>query len=283
MAMSELRRKMTEDMQLRGLSEKTREAYVAAVAGVAKFYNRSPDRLSEEEIRNFFLHLINERKAARSTVTIYLCGIKFFYEKTLGRKWVVFELIRPKKRLKLPVVLALEEVRRLLTLVRNPVARMALRMIYSCGLRLSEGIHLQVEDIDSQRMLVRVRNGKGGKDRDVPLPEKILEHLRAYWAAFRPPRPWLFPAKNKKGPLSDTSLQKTFKAAVRESGIGKDVSIHSLRHSYATSLLENGVDLRVIQQILGHKSPNTTSIYTHLTKKTVDRLHATVNYLMNEL
>lgn len=281
--MSELRRKMTEDMQLRGFSERTQRSYLDAVKGLAKFYHRSPDNLSEEEIRDFFLHLINERGAARSTVTIYLCGIKFFYEKTLERQWAVFHLIRPKKRVKLPVVLTLEEVRHLLSLVVNPLARTALRMIYSCGLRLSEGIHLQVEDIDSKRMLVRVRNGKGGKDRYVPLPEKTLEHLRTYWATLRPPRPWLFPARNARQPLSPTSLQKTFKAVVRQSGIEKDASIHTLRHSYATCLLENGIDLRCIQEILGHKSAQTTSIYTHLTNKTVDRLHATVNYLMNDL
>ncbi len=273
---------MIHDMQLRGFSERTQESYVGAVKGLTKFYMRSPDQLSEEEIRGFFLHLINERRAARSTVTIYLCGIKFFYERTLGKEWGVFDLVRPRKREKLPVVLALEEVRRLLSLVANPVARMALRMIYSCGLRLSEGIHLQVEDIDSKRMVVRVRHGKGGKDRYVPLPERTLEHLRAYWALSRP-RPWLFPARNGAGPLSDTSLQKTFKAVVRQSGIEKNVSIHSLRHSYATSLLENGMDLRVIQEVLGHRSPQTTSIYTHLTKKTVDKLHATVNHLMSEL
>jgi len=273
---------MIHDMQLRGFSEKTQESYVGAVKGLAKFYMRSPDQLSEEEIRGFFLHLINERRAARSTVTIYLCGIKFFYERTLGKEWGVFDLVRPRKREKLPVVLALEEVRHLLSLVAKPVARMALRMIYSCGLRLSEGIHLRVEDIDSKRMVVRVSDGKGGKDRDVPLPEKTLEHLRAYWVLSRP-RPWLFPAKSGARPLSDTSLQKTFKAVVRQSGIEKNVSIHSLRHSYATSLLENGMDIRVIQEVLGHRSPQTTAIYTHLTKKTVDKLHATVNHLMSEL
>jgi integrase/recombinase XerD len=281
-AMTELRRRMTEDMQLRGFSERTQRSYIDAVKGIAKFYMRSPDQLSEEEVRDFFVHLISERGAARSTVTIYLCGIKFFYEKTLGREWLVFDLIRPKKRVKLPVVLALEEVRHLLYMVVNPVARTALRMIFSCGLRLSEGIHLQVEDIDSLRMLVRVRNGKGGKDRYVPLPQRTLEHLREYFALYRP-RPWLFPAKDGKGPFSPTNLQKTFKAVVRRSGIEKDASIHTLRHSYATYLLENGIDIRTIQQILGHKSPQTTAIYTHLTQKTVDRLHATVDAMMAQL
>ena len=172
--MTELRRRMTEDMQLRGLSERTQQSYIDAVRGLTKFYHRPPDQLGEEEIRNFFLHLINERGAARSTVTVYLCGIKFFYEKTLKRQWPVFHLVRPKKRVKLPEILTLQEVRYLLSEAANPVARMALTMIYSCGLRLSEGIHLKTGDIDSDRMLVAVRNGKGGKDRYVPLPERTL-------------------------------------------------------------------------------------------------------------
>lgn len=280
--MTELRRRMTEDMQLRGYSKRTQESYVDAVKGLSRFYNRSPDLISEEEVRLFFLHLINEKQAARSTVTIYLCGIKFFYEKTLGREFPILDLIRPRKRKKLPVVLSLEEVRSLLSLVVNPVARMALKVIYSCGLRLSEGIQLRVEDIDSQRMLVHVRNGKGGNDRLVPLARKTLEDLRVYWASFRP-RPWLFPAKDGLAPISPTSLQKTFKAVVRQSTIEKNASIHSLRHSYATHLLENGIDIRIIQQILGHKSPQTTSLYAHLTKKIIDRLETTVNYLMNQL
>jgi len=280
--MTELRNRMIQDMQLRGLSGKTQKSYTDAVKGLAKFYKRPPDQLTEQQIRDFFLHLINERGAARSTVTIYLCGIKFLYEKTLSRQWEIFDLIRPKNTTKLPVVLALEEVKQLLGLVRNPVAGMALRTIYSCGLRLSEGTHLQVGDVDSKRMSIHVHHGKGGRDRNVPLPEKTLEHLREYWAQLRP-RPWLFPAKDRVKPISDASLQKTFKVVVRGSGIGKDVHIHSLRHSSATHLLENGVDLRVIQEILGHKNVKTTSIYTHLTQKTVERLHATINYLMSDL
>ncbi len=179
-------------------------------------------------------------------------------------------------------MLSLEEVRHLLSIVIHPVAAMALRMIYSCGLRLSEGIQLEVGDIDSQRMQVRVRNGKGGKDRYVPLAQRTLDHLRAYWTLSHP-RPLLFPARNGQDPLSATTVQKTFKAALRQSGIEKNASVHSLRHAYATHFLENGIDLRVIQEILGHKSPKTTAIYTHLTQQSVDRLHTTVNLLMNDL
>lgn len=277
--MTELRRRMTEDMQLHGFSEKTQACYVGAVKSLAGYYHRFSDKVSEEEIRQFFLYLVNEKGVANSTLTVHLCGIKFFYEQTLKREWRIFELIRGKRREKLPVVLSPEEVHTLLSLVRNDVIRTALTTIYSCGLRLNEGTHLEVTDIDSARMLVRVRNGKGGKDRYVPLAERTLELLRAYWTMKHPSR-WLFPASNAKGPISNTTLQKAFKITVDQSNIGKKVSIHSLRHSYATHLLENNVDLRVIQEILGHKSPKTTAIYTHLTPKTIDTLKVTINRLM---
>ena len=277
--MTELRSRMIQDMQLHGLAARTRQSYVDAVKGLARFYQRAPDRLSEDEIRSFFLHLINEKGAARSTVTIYLCGIKFFYETTLGRNLPILEIVRPAKRHKLPVVLSTEEVNNLLERVKNPVHRMCLTLIYACGLRLSEGLHLRVEDIDSDRMLVAVRNGKGGKDRYVPLPERTLEQLRAYWMLHRP-KTWLFSTKTGQLPLNPTTLQKTFKVVVRQSGIGKNASVHTLRHSYATYLLESGVNLRVIQELLGHKSPHTTAIYTHLTQKTVDQLATVINRLM---
>jgi integrase/recombinase XerD len=280
--MTELRRRMIEDMDLRGFSPKTQRAYIGAVRGLAEFHRRSPDQLSEEEIREFFLHLVNVKHAARSTVTIHLCGIKFFFEKTLGRELPVLNLVRPRTRVKRPVVLSTTEVKELLGLVRHPVCRMALTVIYSCGLRVSEGMHLKVSDIDGQRMLVRVENGKGGKDRYVPLPERTRELLRGYYAMYRP-KTWLFPASNGDGPYCVTNVQKAFRAVVRQSGIGKAASVHTLRHSYATHLVENGVHLRTIQEILGHKSSQTTAVYTHLTQKMVDSLSSTVNTLMADL
>src|SRR5512143_413499 len=277
--MTELRSRMIQDMQLHGLAARTRQSYVAAVKELAKFYQRPPDLLSEDEIRDYFLHLINVKGAARGTITIHLCAVKFFYETTLGRKLPILEIVRPAKRRKLPVVLATHEVHDLLERVRNPVHRMCLTLIYACGLRLSEGTHLRVEDIDSERMLLAVRNGKGGCDRYVPLPRLTLEQLRAYWLLQRP-KTWLFASKRGTLPLNSSSLQKTFQAVVRASGIGKKASVHTLRHSYATYLLENRVNLRVIQELLGHKSPNTTAIYTHLTQKAVAELATTLNGLM---
>jgi integrase/recombinase XerD len=280
--MSAIRQHMIEDMQLHGYSAKTQTAYVGAVRGLVKYYKRSPEAITQEEVRAYFLWLVKERGVARSTLTIHLSGIKFLFEKTLKREWIIFNLVRPQKRKKLPVILSPEETKHLLFLIRMPKARMALTVIYACGLRLSEGLHLKVQDIDSQRMLLWVRNGKGGKDRYVPLPERLLTMLRAYWK-LQKPSSYFFFGRDKKIALSDTSLQHTFKAALRESGIRKEASIHTLRHSYATHLLERGIDLRVIQELLGHKSPQTTAIYTHLTDKSFQTLTETLNSLLADL
>jgi integrase/recombinase XerD len=277
-----MRQRMIEDMQLHGYSAKTQTAYVGAVRGLAKYYRRSPEEITQEEVRAYFLWLVKERGVARSTLMIHLSGIKFLFEKTLKREWIIFNLVRPQKRTKLPVVLSSEETKYLLSLVRLPKSHMALTVIYACGLRLNEGLHLRVQDIDSQRMLIWIRNGKGGKDRYVPLPQRLAEILRAYWKSHKPSSYFFF-SKDKNTALSDTSLQHTFKAALRESGIRKAASIHTLRHSYATHLLERGVDLRVIQELLGHKSPQTTAIYTHLTDKSFQTLAETLNSLISDL
>jgi integrase/recombinase XerD len=280
--MSALRQQMMEDMQLHGYAAKTQAAYVGAVRSLAKYYKRNPAEITQEEVRAYFLWLVQERGVARSTLTIHLSGIKFLFEVTLQREWGVLHLIRPQKRKKLPVVLSVEETKHLLSLVRMPKARMALTVIYACGLRLNEGLHLRTQDIDSQRMLIWIRNGKGGKDRYVPLPERLLTMLRDYWKAHKP-FSYLFFSKDKNTALSDTTLQQTFKAILRQSGIRKSASIHTLRHSYATHLLERGVDLRVIQELLGHKSPQTTAIYTHLTDKSFQTLTETLNSLLADL
>jgi site-specific recombinase XerD len=273
---------MLEDMQLRGLARNTQQSYMDSVKILARYYNRPPDQLSEEDIRNFFLYLIKEKRVCESTVRIYLHGIKFFFEKTLKQQWPVLNLIRAQKRTKLPVVLSTEEIRQLLSLIKIPRNRMCLTTIYSCGLRLSEGIHLNVNDIDSKRMVIQIRNSKGGKDRCVPLPYQTLCLLRKYWVTHRQ-ESWLFPSNIKSDHISNSAIQLCFKKVLRESGITKHATVHTLRHSYATHLLENGVDLRVIQGILGHRSPKSTVIYTHLTQKIVTKLHHTVDDLMSDL
>jgi integrase/recombinase XerD len=192
--MTALRTRFLEDMPLHGYSPKTQSCYVSAVRGLARFYVKSLELLSEEELRRYFLLLTLEKKVARATATIALCGIKFLFQNTLQRNWTCFKLLRPPKQKKLPVVLSPEEVQKILPCVRTPIYRVCLTTIYSCGLRLSEGLFLQVTDVDSQRMLLRIR-GKGNKDRLVPLPQRTLEQLRGLWRTHHSAT-WLFPAIN---------------------------------------------------------------------------------------
>jgi integrase/recombinase XerD len=282
--MSVLRQKMIDDMQLRGFAERTQEAYLSAVRQLAKHYRKPPDQIDEEELRQYFLFLKNEKHAARNTCTIALCGIKFFFERTLGREWKTFDFLRPQKEKKLPVVLSIAEVRSTLAHVRRPHYRVCLSTIYACGLRLLEGVRLQVSHIDSERHLLHICHGKGGKDRYVPLPPPILRMLRRHWLTHRNPL-WLFPSpfQVEKGPMNESGVQRAFRAAVRESGISKHATVHTLRHSYATHLLEAGLNLRIIQSYLGHASPATTAIYTHMTQTSNERTAQTINQALAEL
>jgi integrase/recombinase XerD len=184
--MKDLKDRMMEDMKLRSLAAGTQKGYLDAITALAEHYHRRPDQLSQEQIRDYLLYLIETRKFAKSTFKIHLSALKFLYRRTLGRPWPVLELPRIKTEKKLPVVLSREEVWSLLDRVRRPQARMSLILMYTCGLRVSEALHLRIQDIDSQRMVVWVRNGKGDKDRSVPLPQQTLTQLRAYWAEYRP-------------------------------------------------------------------------------------------------
>ncbi len=285
--MTPLRQKLIEDLQLRDLSETTQKAYVGAVGQLAAYYNKSPDQISEEELRQYFLYLKNVKQCARSTSTVALCGIKFFYEQTLKQQWTRLKFIRPGKEHKLPVVLSREEVQRLLSGLRQMHYRVCLSTIYSCGLRLQEGVDLQVSHIDSGRMQLHIQQGKGNKDRYVPLPERTLELLRQYWVSHRH-QVWLFPKRKKwtgvvagsTVPMSARGVQQAFKATLSESGLHKPATVHTLRHSWATHLLEDGVNLRLIQSYLGHSSPSTTAIYTHLTAKAETMATESINRLM---
>ena len=279
--MTPLRKKMLEDMQLNGLSERTQQSYVWAVKGLADHYNRPPNTLTEEEIRLFFLDLIKTKKLANSTITVYLCGIKFFWEKTLGASLPVFELVRPKRRKKLPVVLTLDEIKRTRSKIRSPIIKMLLTMAYCCGLRLSEATHLKVIDVDMARMQVKV-TGKGGKDRYVPLPRRTKQLLLIYLGNGSPSK-WLFVGQKAKGPCPPSTVQKAFKAALKQAGVSKPATVHTLRHSYATHLLENGIDIRIIQMALGHKHPSTTMAYAHLTTKSTNAYCKVVDVIMDSL
>ena len=266
--MTALRQKMIEDMQLRGFAERTQEAYLSSVRQLVKHYQKPPDQITEDELRGYFLFLKNEKHAARNTCTVALCGIKFFFQHTLGREWKTFDFLRPPREKKLPVVLSVEEVSRTLKHVQRYHYRVCLTTIYACGLRLLEGTHLQVSDIDGQRQMLHIHRAKGNKDRYVPIPDACLNMLRHFWRFHRNPV-WLFPSRlESTKPMHESGLQRAFRAAVRECGIHKKATVHTLRHSYATHLLEAGLSLRIIQGYLGHASPATTAIYTHLTSRT---------------
>ena len=276
-------------MQLKGLAARTQEAYVLAVRQLAEYHGKAPDRMSEEDLRAYFLYLMNVKKVARSTSTLALCGIKFFYEKTLGQRWPVLELVRPAKESKLPVVLSIGEVGQILSGVKSNHYRACLTLIYSCGLRLLEGVQMQVKQLDGERKQAHVRGGKGNKDRYVPVPEITLETMRAYWRHHRN-RVWLFPARRSgvrvkagQGPMNESGVQRAFRAALGDSRVNKAATVHTLRHSYATHLLEAGVNLRVIQSYLGHASIVTTARYTHLTQVGKGKSIEVINQMLTEV
>jgi integrase/recombinase XerD len=280
--MTPLRLQMIEDMQLNGLSASTQRAYADAIAQLARHFHRSPDQLGEQELRQYFLHLTNEKKVSRSTTTIALCAAKFLYKKTLRRQWSTLELIRPAYARKLPVVLSRDEVRRILNEVQNPTYRACLKTIYSCGLRVFEATHLKVANVDSARMLLLI-DGKGNKQRYVPLPEVTLALLREHWRRHRHPL-WLFPApRSRDGLLHQTTLGQALHRACEAAGVAKAAHLHTLRHSYATHLLEAGINLRIIQENLGHRSARSTQIYTHLTPEVRAALSDPLNQLMQDL
>jgi integrase/recombinase XerD len=263
---------MIEDLQLRGLSVRTQEMSVRAVRPLADHDHTSPDRSTEAERRDYFLSLKNDKHASRAASTIALCGIQFFYESTLKREWTTLTCVRPPQEHTLPVILSLSAVHTLLQCVRLPRYRTCLSTLCACGLRLQEGTHLQVPDIASARMGVHGRGGTGAKDRSVPLPQQALTLLRHSWQPHRHPL-GLFPAPGRNGlgmatastPMPRHSVQDALRAALRASGIHTRASVHTLRHSWATHLLEAGVKLRLMQHDLGHTSPATTALSTHLT------------------
>lgn len=289
--MTPLRQRMLEDMQLRGLSARTQGCYVAAVRQLAAHYHTSPASLTDDQLRQYFLYLTNDKKVARTTATIALCAMRFLYEQTLHQPWPTLRFVRPAPSTRLPTVLSRDEVRQILALVRIRVYRECLTTIYAGGLRLLEGARIQIADIDSGRMLLHI-HGKGARDRYVPLPAPLLPRLRDYWSTHRS-REWLFPAPTRRGlphslahhagPVTRSSLQSAFRRAWRKSGMAKRASVHTLRHSYGTHLHEAGVSLRVIQEILGHRSVRTTQIYTHLTSAVRATLTDPLNDLMSGL
>jgi len=265
--MSELRKQMEADMAVRGLAYRTRETYVQSVAKLAKFYGRRPDRISEGEVQRYLLHLLEERKLAHSSCNVMASALEFFYRVTLKRRETEFCLPRPKQPAKLPQILSREEVATLIEKTSNVKHRALLMTTYGGGLRLQEVCHLRLSDIDSKRMMLRVEQGKGAKDRYTLLSPRLLEELRRYWLLYRP-KLWLFPSPRvPEQPLSEHTVHRIYHAAKDRAGITRDGGIHALRHAFATHLLEAGVDVHTIQRLMGHGSLSTTARYFHLAHK----------------
>lgn len=279
------RERMSEDMRLHDFRPRTQEGYLLAVRLFIERVGREPDTLTDEDVRAYFLYLREERKLAPSSINIAVCALRFLFVHTMQRDWQVFELLRVNKPQRLPVVLSPAEVRAVLGVVRHPVRRMALSTIYALGLRLGEGLSLEAGDIDGERLMVWIRDAKGAKDRGVPLPRPLLARLRRYWKTERPASStkYLFVPPGGSAPLHETTLQKTFSAARSDARLEKHATIHTLRHSYATHLLESGISLRTIQQVLGHKSLHTTELYMHVTQPGTERLQETLDRLMVDL
>ena len=270
--MTALREKMLEDMQLRGLSVNTQKAYIRSVRQLAEHYRKSPDNIDESELRGYFLHLKKNKQVADASFGIALAAIKFFYKYSCPRQLPILTLVRTNSKNKLPVVLSVAEVGQILNCIRRERHRVCLSIIYACGLRIQEALNLQVKDIDSKRKVLFIRDAKGGKDRYVPLSDVSLEILRKHWRAHQHPIlifPNFLKHDNKPAhldkPMYRGGINRPFTAALKESGVNKAATVHTLRHSYATHLLEAGVNLRVIQLYLGHTSISSTAIYTHLT------------------
>jgi site-specific recombinase XerD len=266
--MTPLRQRMIEAMQIRNFTANTQAAYLQQIVLLARYYRQSPEALSPQQVQAYQLYLTNERKLAPGSLCTIAAALRFLFHVTLKRDWALDEIPIPKKPLKLPVVLSPEEVKRFLECVGSPKHRTLLTGAYAAGLRVSEATHLKVGDIDSQRMVIRIEQGKGQKDRYVMLSARLLEELRAYWKRARP-APWLFPGDIPGQPISRHAVAQACDKARRLAGIDKPVTPHSMRHAFATHLLEAGADVRRIQLLLGHRSLATTSHYLKVATSSV--------------
>ena len=263
--MGKLRDQMLADLQLRGATTRTQETYLREVSNLAKYFNKSPAELGEDELKEYMLYLMKERHLSNGTYRFYVAALKFLYRTTLKREWMVDKIKCPKRRRKLPIVLDLSEVESLFSVTKNLKHKAMLMITYSSGLRVSETARLKMTDIDSKRMTVRIRQGKGGNDRYSILSQTALEQLRQYWKKYRPTE-WLFDGQKKDDHITAQTIQTIFYAAKKRARITKPVSVHSLRHSFATHLIEAGTSLHHVQLLLGHRSPTTTTVYLHVSR-----------------
>ena len=264
--MTDLRRRMIEDLRIRGYAESTQKDYVRLVARFAKHFGQSPEHLGPKEIREFQVHLVMRTGASYGVQSHFVSAARFLYTVTLGKPWLIDRIPHPKVEKKLPVIPGRDEVLRFLDAVPNIKHRAILTTCYAAGLRVSEAVRLRVMDINSSRMLIHVYQGKGRKDRMVPLSETLLKVLRVYWRAVTP-RVWLFPGRDHDKPLSCRTVQHVCMRARRRAGLHPKLTVHTLRHAFATHLLDAGADVRTIQLLLGHRSLRTTQLYTHVSTK----------------
>jgi site-specific recombinase XerD len=269
---------MIDAMTVRGFSPRTHGSYIAAVRGLAKHYHRPPDELSVQEVQAYLVHLVTVRKLSWSTASIAAHAFRFLYHVTLGRDRVEFEVPAPKQPQRLPEILSREEVARLIEAPPNPKHRLLLATAYAAGLRVSEAVRLKVADLDRTRMTLRIEQGKGRKDRIVPLSRKLLAQCEEYWRS-EPPRMWLFPNRTGKAHLDVTVAQKVFIAAKLRTGITKRSGIHGLRHAFATHLIESGADVPTVQRLLGHRSVSTTMRYFHLSQARLAAIRSPLDLL----
>jgi site-specific recombinase XerD len=281
---SPLRQRMIDDMTLRKLQETTQTGYLRSVKRLAKFLGRSPDTASAEDLRAFQKHLV-ELGASSSTINATIRGLRFLFETTLECPQVMKRMSAVRVPDRLPVVLSTEDVARLLNAAPNLKAKAALSVAYGAGLRASEVCHLKINDIDSERMIIRIEQGKGSRDRQAMLSPALLPVLRAWWREGRRlgkmlPNGWLFPGLDPIAPLSTRQLNRICKMAAADAELSKRVSMHTLRHSFATHLLEQQVDIRVIQVLLGHKKLTTTARYAHVATKTLTDVQSPLDRLM---
>ncbi len=278
--MNPLRQRYIDDLRLKNFSPGTIKVYVHAVAKFARHFGQSPDTLSGEDVRAYFVHLL-DRGIARSSCVVVRSALRHLYANTLGRPDCLEAVPRPKRERRLPVVLSREEVRRLFAKVTNLKQRALFMVAYDAGLRLSELRNLRVNDIDSQRMVIRVRQGKGKKDRYARLTPGLLKLLRQYWREYQP-QSWLFPGASMDKRYDMATPGQLLKKVCRKAGITKRVSMHTLRHSFATHLLEAGANLRIIQQMLGHEKIQTTSLYTHISLEELREAPSTMDLLQTD-